>query len=112
MKSSCLLLATFFCATALLLGSDELGERLQPALGAITPDGLLAHIKVLASDEFEGRAPGSKGEDLSVKYISDQFKKIGLKPGNPDGTYTQEVPSPGSKANRECPSSLATKRWI
>ena len=98
MKISRLLLALFFSAAASLLGNDELKERLQPALEAITPDGLLAHIKVLASDEFEGRAPGSKGEELSVKYITDQFKKIGLKPGNPDGTYTQEVPLAGIKS--------------
>jgi Zn-dependent M28 family amino/carboxypeptidase len=78
-----------------LFAADETALRLQPALEAITPDGLLAHIKVLASDEFEGRAPGTKGEELSVKYISDEFKKIGLKPGNPDGTYTQEVPLAG-----------------
>src|SRR6267142_3101305 len=86
-----------FAATQ-LFADDELALRLQPALEAITPDGLLAHIKVLASDEFEGRAPGSKGEELSVKYITDQFKKIGLKPGNPDGTYTQEVPLAGIKS--------------
>src|SRR5882757_11192633 len=92
MKISRLLLAIFFSAAASLLGNDELKERLQPALEVITPDGLLAHIKVLASDEFEGRAPGTKGEELSVKYITDQYKKIGLNPGNPDGTYTQEVP--------------------
>jgi Zn-dependent M28 family amino/carboxypeptidase len=98
MKISRLLVALFFSAAALLLGNDELRERLQPALEAITPDGLLAHIKVLASDEFEGRAPGSKGEELSVKYITEQFKKIGLKPGNPDGTYTQEVPLAGIKS--------------
>jgi len=98
MKISRLLLALFFAATASLFGNDELKERLQPALEAITPDGLLAHIKALASDEFEGRAPGSKGEDLSVKYITEQFKKIGLKPGNPDGTYTQEVPLAGIKS--------------
>src|SRR5438309_564149 len=98
MKISWLLLAIFFCAAASLLGNDELKERLQPALDAITPDGLLAHIKVLASDEFEGRSPGTKGEDLSVTYIADQFKKIGLKPGNPDGTYTQEVPLAGIKS--------------
>ncbi len=97
MKISRLLLALFFSAAS-LLGNDELKERLQPALEAITPDGLLAHIKVLASDEFEGRAPGTKGEDLSVKYITDQFKQIGLKPGNPDGTYTQEVPLAGIKS--------------
>jgi Zn-dependent M28 family amino/carboxypeptidase len=85
-----------FVATS-LLADDELALRLQPALEAITPDGLLAHIKVLASDEFEGREPGTKGEELSVKYIADQFKQIGLKPGNPDGTYTQEVPLAGIK---------------
>jgi Zn-dependent M28 family amino/carboxypeptidase len=98
MKISWLLLGIFFCTAAAVLGSDELSEHLQPALEAITPDGLLAHIKVLASDEFEGRAPGSKGEELSVKYITDQFKKLGLKPGNPDGTYTQEVPLAGIKS--------------
>src|SRR5437773_5707356 len=101
-------LAAIVCfAAASLLADDEFALRLQPALEAITPDGLLAHIKVLALDEFEGRAPGTKGEELSVKYIADQYKKIGLKPGNPDGTYTQEVPLPGSRANRECPSALA-----
>src|SRR5947199_4749930 len=73
-------------------------DRLKPALDAITPDGLLAHIKILASDEFEGRAPGTKGEELSVKYISEQFKQIGLKPGNPDGSYVQEVPLAGIKS--------------
>src|SRR5213596_656287 len=92
-------LAAIVCfAAASLLADDELALRLQPALEAITPDGLLAHIKILASDEFEGRAPGTKGEELSVKYITDQFKQIGLRPGDPDGTYTQEVPLAGIKS--------------
>src|SRR6478672_4510261 len=65
------------------------------AADAITAADLLKHIKILASDEFEGRAPGSKGEELSVKYISDQFKALGLRPGNPNGSYTQEVPLAG-----------------
>jgi Zn-dependent M28 family amino/carboxypeptidase len=56
---------------------------------------VLAHTKVLSSDEFEGRAPGTKGEDLTVNYLVDQFKKIGLKPGNTDGTYVQKVPLVG-----------------
>ena len=82
---------------SILAGSPE--DRLKPALDVITPDGLLAHIKVLASDEFEGRAPGTKGEELSVKYISEQFRSIGLKPGNPDGSFTQEVPLAGIKSD-------------
>jgi Zn-dependent M28 family amino/carboxypeptidase len=95
MKILCSLVAVFLTAATSLFAVDELALRLEPALEAITPDGMLAHIKVLASDEFEGRAPGTKGEELSVKYINDQFKQIGLKPGNPDGTYTQEVPLAG-----------------
>src|SRR5207249_10700154 len=88
----------FLAAGTPLFAVDELALRLEPALEAITPDGLLAHIKVLASDEFQGRAPGTKGEELSVKYIADQFEKIGLKPGNPDGTYMQEVPLAGIRS--------------
>jgi len=58
----------------------------------ITSENLLAHIKVLSSDEFEGRAPSTKGEELTVKYLTDEFKLFGLKPGNPDGSYIQNVP--------------------
>jgi Zn-dependent M28 family amino/carboxypeptidase len=56
---------------------------------------VLAHTKTLASDEFEGRKPGSRGEDLTVAYIIDEFKKAGLTPGNPDGTFVQKVPMVG-----------------
>jgi Zn-dependent M28 family amino/carboxypeptidase len=98
MKILCWLVVIFLTAATSLFAADEVALRFEPALEAITPDGLLAHIKVLASDEFEGRAPGTKGEELSVNYIADQFKKAGLKPGNPDGTYTQEVPLAGIKS--------------
>src|SRR5476649_1490850 len=64
-------------------------------LPAIDLDALLAHTKVLSSDEFEGRAPGTKGEELTVTYLADEFKKVGLKPGNTDGTYFQKVPLVG-----------------
>ena len=98
MKISCWLVAVFLTTATSFFAADKLTLPLEPALEAITPDGLLAHIKILASDEFEGRAPGTKGEELSIKYITDQFKKAGLKPGNPDGTYTQEVPLAGIKS--------------
>jgi len=99
MKIAVWFVAVLCAAATSLFAADELALRLQPALEAITPDGLLAHIKILASDEFDGRAPGTKGEELSVKYITDQFKQIGLKPGNPDGTYTQEVPLAGIRSD-------------
>jgi len=56
---------------------------------------ILEHIRVLSSDEFEGRAPGTPGEDKAVAYIQQEFIKLGLKPGNPDGTYIQNVPMDG-----------------
>src|SRR6185503_3415758 len=61
----------------------------------IDGDAVLAHTKKLSSDEFEGRGPGTKGEELTVKYLVDEFTKIGLKPGNTDGTYIQKVPLVG-----------------
>jgi Zn-dependent M28 family amino/carboxypeptidase len=70
-------------------------EPPKQAEDAIDPNGLLEHTKVLGSDKFEGRAPGTRGEDLSVDYITEQFKKLGLKPGNPNGNYIQEVPIAG-----------------
>ena len=69
--------------------------ELKPALESISAQRILEHIKKLSSDEFEGRAPGSKGEDLTVQYVTEQFQKLGLKPGNPDGSYVQNVPLVG-----------------
>ena len=66
---------------------------------AFSADAVMAHVKVLASDEFEGRAPGTQGEDKTVAYIADQFRKAGLKPGNTDGTYIQNVPMVGITAD-------------
>ena len=65
------------------------------SLKAIDGRNLLKHIKVLASDEFEGRSPGTKGETLTVAYIKQQFTRLGLASGNPDGTYVQQVPMIG-----------------
>ena len=53
------------------------------------------HIEVLASDKFEGRAPGTAGEALTIDYLVRQFKELGLTPGNTDGTYVQQVPLVG-----------------
>ena len=72
-------------------GSGERGA-LAASLEQITAEGILEHIEVLASDEFEGRAPGGRGEELTVAYLIEQFQAMGLAPGNPDGTYVQNVP--------------------
>lgn len=48
-------------------------------------------IAVLASDQFEGRAPGTRGEALTVSYLIKRLKEIGVSPGN-KGSYKQQVP--------------------
>lgn len=49
-------------------------------------------VKVLASDAFEGRAPGTPGETKTIDWLSTQFKALGLEPGGDNGTYLQAVP--------------------
>jgi Zn-dependent M28 family amino/carboxypeptidase len=53
---------------------------------------LSEHVRVLASDEFEGRAPGTAGEEKTVAYLVEQFEQIGVQPGGVDGSWTQVVP--------------------
>src|SRR6185503_9610873 len=96
----------FLIVSAVAAFATDPEDKLRPSLETITPDGMLAHIKALSSDEFEGRAPGSKGEELTVNYLTDQFKRIGLKPGNPDGSYVQEVPLAGITSNPQMSFSV------
>ena len=48
--------------------------------------------RVLASDEFQGRAPGTPGEEKTIPYLIQQFKAAGLEPAGENGGWTQEVP--------------------
>src|SRR5271165_6496981 len=49
------------------------------------------HVRVLASDDFQGRRPGTAGEDKTVGYLVERFRKMGLKPGN-GASFIQQVP--------------------
>jgi hypothetical protein len=50
----------------------------QPATLAISAASILARTKILSSDEFEGRGPGTAGEQKTVDYLVAEFKKLGL----------------------------------
>jgi Zn-dependent M28 family amino/carboxypeptidase len=71
---------------------------LQAAADSIRSEDLLRHIKVLSSDEFEGRGPGTRGEEVTIRYLVEQYKKIGLNPGHPEGGFIQKVPLMGVTA--------------
>ncbi|HUL74415.1 MAG TPA: M28 family metallopeptidase [Vicinamibacterales bacterium] len=69
----------------------------------INTGAILADTKKLSSDEFEGRLPGTKGEQLTAQYLIDQFKAAGAVPGNPDGSWSQKVPLVSITARDQSP---------
>jgi Zn-dependent M28 family amino/carboxypeptidase len=95
MKRSALLLSGVLLVASLDAGLLAQAAKLAVAAPSVSVPALLDHVKVLSSDLYEGRAPGTRGEDLTVAYIEAQYKAVGLKPGNPDGTYIQKVPMVG-----------------
>lgn len=92
----CLAVAAPLAFGALAAKTDAPGQSAWERINAAS---ILERIKILSSDEYEGRAPASKGETLTTSYIESQFKRMGLKPGNPDGTYFQSVPMVGITAD-------------
>ena len=91
-------LRTGLFLTTLGIASAAVADDLRDATQGLSGQKVLDHIKVLASDEFEGRGPGTAGEQKTVAYLTQQFKAFGLKPGNPNGTYVQDVPLIGFEA--------------
>src|ERR1700681_3749755 len=67
------------------------------------------HVRVLASDEFEGRKPGTPGEEKTVGYLVDQFRKLGLKPGNGE-SYLQQVPMVAILAGADASLSISGQK--
>ncbi len=85
------------CALLALLGftacSQKTDKTVEQAESRINVDLNKLHqdIKVLASDEFEGRGPLTTGEKLTIEYLAKQYQTIGLVPGNKNSFY-QAVP--------------------
>ncbi len=62
------------------------------AAASIDPEKIRAHVRFLASDLLEGRAPGTRGGQLAAEYMATQFALAGAKPAGDNGTYFQNVP--------------------
>ncbi|PCD04826.1 peptidase M20 [Sphingomonas spermidinifaciens] len=58
----------------------------------VDPARITRDVKTLASDAFEGRAPGTAGEAKTIDYLVARLKQTGLEPGGPDGDWVQKVP--------------------
>ena len=71
-----------------------------PAEDQITTESLVAHVKTLSSDDFQGRAPATPGGQKTQDYLAKQLTDLGVAPGAPDGTYFQQVPIVESTVER------------
>jgi Zn-dependent M28 family amino/carboxypeptidase len=74
---------------------DEANGVPEAAVAAIDTATLMRHVRVLSDDSLLGRLPGTLGEQRTVRYLEEEFKALGVLPGNPDGTWIQQVPLVG-----------------
>lgn len=89
-------LKSLYLLPAVLFGilvscEQKTGSGLQEAEEAINADTIKQYIAALAHDSMEGRKPFTPGEEKTIRYISRQFHRLGLAPGN-GNSYLQEVP--------------------
>lgn len=82
------------------------GHKPPPPSTDIDENGFRDDVRVLASDEFEGRKPGTPGEEKATAFLVAQFRKMGLKPGNGE-SYLQQVPLVEILAGSDAALSIA-----
>ncbi|MFH1747594.1 MAG: M20/M25/M40 family metallo-hydrolase [Planctomycetota bacterium] len=81
------LLATLILVAAVSTRAEEKARK--DAGAQFTAEAFLNHVKYLASDELEGRLPGSAGSAAAAEYIMEHFRAAGLQPGGEDGEWLQ-----------------------
>src|SRR5437016_603640 len=97
------LFAGILCASCLTTGAarragleQKLSDRERAAVALVRAEEISGHIRFLADDLLEGRAPGTRGSDLAIRYLATQLEAAGLQGGaqGPDGkrSFLQRVP--------------------
>ncbi len=93
------------CATTSITSDD-----VTKGYNSIKADEIAKHVKVLASDEFGGRAPSSEGEKLTLDYLTKEFTALGFEPGNGD-SFFQEVPLVSLEADSDMVLNIGGKDY-
>jgi hypothetical protein len=83
-----------------------------PAESEITGPLLVAHLRMLSSDLFEGRAPATRGGELAAEYLATQMAALGLQPAGDNGTFFQQVPIVESTVDRTFTLSVPGTTWL
>ena len=79
-------------SVALLLAAPAAAQEAAAPMAEISAENLEQTVRTLASDQFEGRAPGTVGEERTIGYLIGRLQALGLEPGGENGTWTQKVP--------------------
>jgi Zn-dependent M28 family amino/carboxypeptidase len=99
-------LLVWILATAAALPA-AFSVREKSAARHITAATLAAHVRFLADDLLEGRAPASRGSELALRYIASQFERLGLQPAGDDGGWLQRFDIIGMKSEVTTPITVA-----
>ncbi|MGB0907582.1 MAG: M20/M25/M40 family metallo-hydrolase [Maricaulaceae bacterium] len=84
-------LALWACAPSTSDNAAETPRAESKTTSPISTANMSETVRVLASDEFMGRAPGTEGETKTVDYLIKRFTELGLEPGGRDGKWTDTV---------------------
>jgi Zn-dependent M28 family amino/carboxypeptidase len=92
---TCRLTPMLLCLPIFSVTAQQTQRVTQPAervAAAVDTNVLRAHLEFLADDALEGRRPGTRGAELTAKYLAAQFRRLGLEPAGDSGTYYHRVP--------------------
>ena len=110
--AACATLTLAACDAAGISASDTSADSAldipEVADGVLDEETMKRVTERLSSDEFEGRAPGTAGEEKTVAYLIEQFEQAGLQPGN-NGSWVQDVPLVEITGKDYAPLTIAGK---
>jgi Zn-dependent M28 family amino/carboxypeptidase len=98
-----------FASLALAACASTSSRETESSAARIDPVRMSNMIRTLASDEFEGRAPGTAGEAKTIAYIAEQFRLAGLEPAGENGGWMQKVPLIRTQLDRSGSVRVAAK---
>jgi Zn-dependent M28 family amino/carboxypeptidase len=90
-KNLIFFLLIIFLFVFIYLSCSSKEHDIEAAAASLNTEELAHDVKILSSDEFEGRFPASPGEEKTIEFLKEEFEKVGLKPGNGE-SFFQEVP--------------------
>ncbi|HZS41501.1 MAG TPA: M28 family peptidase [Polyangia bacterium] len=86
--------------------------RERVAAEEVTAPALAAHVRFLADDLLEGRAPGSRGDELAMKYVAAEYERLGLEPAGDAGGWLQKFEIVGLKSHAVAPPTFRGAKGV